>query len=148
MRLPGPSARGHRGRSHGRRFGHTLRDGAPKKSEASKPLRVVTATRRFLAACRPGESRQSRDLMGGKTRERLWGDRVRAARIHAEHARKTAADATREADAAECMLWSAQMEGFGGPAQPSPTIGQALNGGFGFLEVQCKRCETRTSIPL
>jgi hypothetical protein len=27
------------------------------------------------------------------------------------------------------------MEGFGGPAQPSPTIGQALNAGFfGFLE--------------
>jgi hypothetical protein len=22
------------------------------------------------------------------------------------------------------------MEGFGGPAQPSPTIGQALNGGY------------------
>jgi hypothetical protein len=86
--------------------------------------------------------------MGGKTRERLWGDRVRAARIHAEHARKRSEEAAREADAAACVLWSNQMEGFGGPAQPSPTIAQALNGGYGFLEVQCKRCETRTSIPL
>jgi hypothetical protein len=52
------------------------------------------------------------------------------------------------AHAAACELWSQQMEGFGGPSQPSPTIGQALNGGYGFLEVQCKRCETRTSISL
>jgi hypothetical protein len=36
--------------------------------------------------------------------------------------------AGREADAAECLLWSEQMEGFGGPAQPSPTIAQCLNG--------------------
>jgi hypothetical protein len=40
------------------------------------------------------------------------------------------------------------MEGFGGPAQPSPTIGQGLNGGYGWLEVMCRRCETRASIPL
>ena len=40
------------------------------------------------------------------------------------------------------------MEGFGGPAQPSPTIAQCLNGGYGWLEVMCKRCETRASIPL
>lgn len=86
--------------------------------------------------------------MGGKTRDRLWGDRVRSARIRADHARKQADDAIRAADRAACELWSNQMEGFGGPAQPSPTIGQALNGGYGFLEVQCKRCETRTSVPL
>jgi len=29
------------------------------------------------------------------------------------------------------------MEGYGGPAQPSPTIGQRLNGGYGWLEVEC-----------
>jgi hypothetical protein len=40
------------------------------------------------------------------------------------------------------------MEGFGGPAQPSPTIAQCLNGGYGWLEVMCRRCETRASIPL
>jgi hypothetical protein len=26
-------------------------------------------------------------------------------------------------------LWSNQMEAYGGPAQPSPTIAQCLNGG-------------------
>jgi hypothetical protein len=40
------------------------------------------------------------------------------------------------------------MEGFGGPAQPSPTVGQCLNGGYGWLEVMCHRCETRASLPL
>ena len=33
----------------------------------------------------------------------------------------------------------------GGPAQPSPTIGQCLNGG---LEVECNRCKTKASLPL
>jgi hypothetical protein len=86
--------------------------------------------------------------MGGKTRQRLFGDRVRGARVRAEGARQRARQAVREADAAECVLWSEQMEGFGGPAQPSPTIAQCLNGGYGWLEVMCKRCETRASIPL
>ena len=36
----------------------------------------------------------------------------------------------------------------GGPAQPSPTIGQRLNGGLGWLEVECKRCKTRAGLPL
>jgi hypothetical protein len=40
------------------------------------------------------------------------------------------------------------MEGYGGPAQPSPTIGQCLNGGLGWLEVECNRCKKRASLPL
>jgi len=40
------------------------------------------------------------------------------------------------------------MEGYGEPAQPSPTIGQCLNGGLGWLEVECNRCKTRASLPL
>jgi len=86
--------------------------------------------------------------MGGRSRQRIFGDRVRGARIGALQAREAAEKAAREADAAECLLWSEQMEGFGGPAQPSPTIGQCLNGGYGWLEVMCHRCETRASLPL
>ena len=63
-------------------------------------------------------------------------------------ARERAAQAAREADAAECLFWSTQMEGFGGPAQPSPTIAQCLNAGYGWLEVMCHRCEARASVPL
>lgn len=40
------------------------------------------------------------------------------------------------------------MAGYGGPAQPAPTIGQCLNGGLGWLEVACDRCKTRASLPL
>jgi hypothetical protein len=68
--------------------------------------------------------------MGGPSRRRIFGDRVSGAKISAQHARERAKEAVREADAAECLLWSEQMEGFGGPAQPSPTIAQCLNGGY------------------
>jgi hypothetical protein len=44
--------------------------------------------------------------------------------------------------------WSIRMEGYGGPAQPSPTIGQCLNGGYGWLEIECCRCKARASLPL
>ena len=64
-----------------------------------------------------------------KSREVIWGGRVSAAKINAEHARKRAVEAIREADRAEAHAWSLRMEGFGGPAQPSPTIAQRLNGG-------------------
>ena len=86
--------------------------------------------------------------MGGRSRRQIFGERVRGARIRADHARRHAIAAAREADAAECLLWSEQMEGFGGPAQPSPTIAQCLNGGYGWLEVMCHRCESRASLPL
>jgi hypothetical protein len=32
--------------------------------------------------------------------------------------------------------------------EPSPTIAQRLNGGYGWLEVKCHRCHTKASIPL
>jgi len=40
------------------------------------------------------------------------------------------------------------MLGFRGPAQPSPTLGDALNAGYGFLEVRCLGCETRQTVAL
>ena len=36
----------------------------------------------------------------------------------------------------------------GGPAQPSPTIGQALNADYRWLEVLCTRCRKRLSVDL
>jgi hypothetical protein len=48
-------------------------------------------------------------------------------------------EAAGEAEDAECLLWSEQMEGFSGPAQPSPTIAQCLNGAYGWLQVKCDR---------
>jgi hypothetical protein len=89
-----------------------------------------------------------RAMNATNSREVIWGGRVSAAKINAEHTRKRATEAVREADRAEAHAWSLRMEGFSGPAQPSPTIAQCLNGGYGRLEVKRHRCETRASIPL
>jgi hypothetical protein len=83
-----------------------------------------------------------------KSRERIWGGQIRAAKMNAEAARKRAREAAREADRAEAYAWSVRMEGFGGPAQLSPTIGQCIRGGLGWIEVECHRCNTRASLPL
>src|SRR3954453_22685723 len=86
--------------------------------------------------------------MTTKSRQTIWGGSIMGAKIRAEGARKGATEAIREADRADAEAWSVQMEGYGGPAQPSPTIGQCINGGLGWLEVECKRCKTRASLPL
>ena len=78
----------------------------------------------------------------------IYSSRIRGAKIRAEGAREEATKAIRAADRAEAEAWSIQMEGYGGPAQPSPTIEQCLNGGYGWLEIECHRCKTRASIPL
>jgi hypothetical protein len=86
--------------------------------------------------------------MGTKSREVIWGGRIMGAGTRARGAREDANRAIREADRAEAHAWSVRMEGYGGPAQPSPTIEQCLNGGLGWLKVKCSRCETEASIPL
>jgi hypothetical protein len=86
--------------------------------------------------------------MGTRSREVIWSSRISGAKMSAEHAREEAKKAAREADRAEAYAWSVRMEGYGGPAQPSPTIAQCLNGGYDWLEVKCHRCETQASLPL
>jgi hypothetical protein len=86
--------------------------------------------------------------MGTKSREVIWGCTIMGADIRARHAREEAQKAVREADRAEAYAWSVRMEGYGGPAQPSPTISQCIHGGLGWLEVECNRCKTRASMPL
>jgi hypothetical protein len=40
------------------------------------------------------------------------------------------------------------MLGFKGPAQPSPTLSDALNAGYGYLEVRCLGCDTNQTVAL
>src|SRR3954453_20309254 len=82
--------------------------------------------------------------MSTKSRQTIYGGAIMGAKIRAAHAREAAKQAIREADRAEAEAWSIQMEGYGGPAQPSPTIAQCINGGEG----EGKRCKTRVSLPL
>jgi hypothetical protein len=79
--------------------------------------------------------------MGTKSRETIYGGSVRAATERATEARK-------DADRFACEAWNKRMLGFQGPAQPSPTLGDALNAGFGYLEVKCLGCNTHQTIAL
>ena len=40
------------------------------------------------------------------------------------------------------------MLAFKGPAQPSPTLGDALNAGYAYLEVRCLGCDTHQTVAL
>ena len=63
--------------------------------------------------------------MGTKSRDRLYGTSVRIAAERADEAR-------READKLACDAWTKRMLAFKGPAQPSPTLGDALNAGYTY----------------
>ncbi len=67
--------------------------------------------------------------MGTKSRESIYGSSVRAAAERAREARKAA-------DRLCCEAGNKLMRAFKGLAQPSPTLGDALNAGYGYLEVR------------
>jgi len=79
--------------------------------------------------------------MGSKSRETIYGSSVRAAA-------EQAAEARRQADKLACEAWNKRMLAFKGPAQPSPTLGDALNAGLGYLEVKCLGCDTHQTVAL
>jgi hypothetical protein len=79
--------------------------------------------------------------MGSKSRETIYGSSVRAAAEQTAEARK-------EADRLSVEAWNKRMLGFQGPAQPSPTLGDAINAGFGYLEVKCLGCNTHQTVAL
>ena len=57
---------------------------------------------------------------------------------------------TQQADKLLCESWNERMWSDGEPIDPSPTIDQAVNGGFPWLEIQCagaRRRATSTSRP-
>jgi hypothetical protein len=69
----------------------------------------------------------------------IYGAAIPASAERAKEARK-------EADRLACQAWNQRMLGYKGPAQPSPTLGDALNAGYRYLEVCCLGCErTRPS---
>jgi hypothetical protein len=47
-----------------------------------------------------------------------------------------------------CESWNERMWADGEPIDPSPTIDQAINGGFAWLEVRCARCKTPSDFDL
>jgi phage FluMu protein Com len=53
-----------------------------------------------------------------------------------------------QADRLLCESWNERMWSDGEPIDPSPTIDQAVNGGFPWLEIQCARCKTPSDVDL
>jgi hypothetical protein len=80
-------------------------------------------------------------MMTTKSREHIYGSTIRATAERAKEARK-------EADRLACEAWNYRMLGYKGPAQPSPTLGDALNAGYGYLEVRCLGCDTHQTVAL
>jgi hypothetical protein len=79
--------------------------------------------------------------MSTKSRESLYGSSIR---FSAERAR----EARLVADRLACEAWNQRLLGYKGPAQPSPTMGDALNAGYRFLEVRCLGCDTHSVVDL
>src|SRR4051812_28079339 len=79
--------------------------------------------------------------MSTKSREYLFGSSIRASAERAAAARK-------EADRLACEAWNQRMLGYKGSAQPSPTLGDALNAGHRYLEVRCLGCDTHQTVAL
>jgi len=79
--------------------------------------------------------------MTTKSQESSYGSSIRAAAERATEARK-------EAYRLACAAWNKRMLGFQGPAQPSPTLGDALNAGYRYLEVKCLGCNTHQTVAL
>jgi hypothetical protein len=53
-----------------------------------------------------------------------------------------------QADRLLCESWNERMWTDGEPIDPSPTIDQAINGGFPWLDIQCSRCKTPSDVDL
>jgi hypothetical protein len=79
--------------------------------------------------------------MSTKSREYLYGHSIR-------YSAERAAQARKEADKLACEAWNMRMLGYKGPAQPSPTIGDALNAGHCYLEVRCLGCDMHQTVAL
>jgi len=79
--------------------------------------------------------------MSTKSRESLYGTTIRMSTERAKEARKVA-------DRLACEAWNYRMLGYKGPAQPSPTLGDALNAGYLYLEVRCLGCNTSQTVAL
>lgn len=53
-----------------------------------------------------------------------------------------------EADNLACQSWNERMWSDGGPVDPSPTVDQAINGSYPWLEIECSRCKAKRDVDL
>jgi hypothetical protein len=54
----------------------------------------------------------------------------------------------KQADKLACESWNERMWSDGEPIDPSPTVDQAINGGYPWLEIECSRCKMPSDVDL
>src|SRR3954447_7751430 len=54
----------------------------------------------------------------------------------------------RTADKLLCESWNERMWSDGEPIDPSPTIDQAINGGYSWLQIECSRCKPARDVDM
>ncbi|MGM4960892.1 hypothetical protein ACT4MK_36870 [Bradyrhizobium barranii] len=54
----------------------------------------------------------------------------------------------KQADRLLCESWNERMWSDGGPIDPSPTIDQAVSGGYSWLQIECSRCKAARDVDL
>ena len=83
----------------------------------------------------------------GKELRRSQGMTVMLARQSAE-LRAQGESLIQRADDLACQSWNERMWSAGEPIDPSPTIDQAIHGGYPWLEIECARCRTPRDVDL
>lgn len=82
-----------------------------------------------------------------KELSRSQGITVMLARQSAELRREGEA-LIRRADDLACQSWNERMWSAGEPIDPSPTVDQAIHGGYPWLAIECSRCKTPRDVDL
>src|SRR5258706_706441 len=82
-----------------------------------------------------------KELSKSRAMTRIFAER-------AEEKRREGEALIRVADNLACQSWNEKMWSDSGPIDPSPTIDQAINGGFPWLEIECSRCKTPRDVDL
>jgi hypothetical protein len=82
-----------------------------------------------------------KELSNSRAMTRIFAER-------ADEKRREGEALIREADDLACQSWNEKMWSDGGPIDPSPTIDQAINGGFPWLEIECSRCKAKRDVDL
>jgi hypothetical protein len=107
-----------------------------------------------LAYARPMSPKYHHTPLSGGDRKALGKELVKAramTKIFAERSaekRRLGEALIREADTLSCESWNEKMWSDGGPIDPSPTVEQAINGGYPWLEIECSRCKTPRDVDL
>lgn len=55
---------------------------------------------------------------------------------------------SKHADQLACEAWNERLAQLGGPLQPSPSLGAAINSGFPWLRVECNACQQNAWVDL